>query len=220
MEMGGTTIIACEMMENEVKAAMACAGVSYPILWVERDLHNYPDRLRAELQSRVDSVAEGDTVLLSFAQCGNAIPGVVATHGRVVVPRFADCVHMLLSSEPGSPGDVDIRTLYTSRGFLDGKGLFHDYRRCLERYGEKKARRMCRLMVANYERLRLMDTGAYNLEECVPPSQELSDILGLEYGICPATIRVFVKLFSGDWDGEFIVSERGASFTQEQFMPI
>ena len=42
-------IIACSMMEHEVRAAMKDAGLDCPVVWIERELHNFPDRLRTEL---------------------------------------------------------------------------------------------------------------------------------------------------------------------------
>ena len=75
-------IIACSMMEHEVRAAMKDAGLDCPVVWIERELHNFPDRLRRELQAQLDRT-EAETVLLAFAQCGNAAAGLEAREVRL-----------------------------------------------------------------------------------------------------------------------------------------
>ena len=59
-----TVVIACEMIEDEVRAAMESTGADYPVIWVERGYHNEPDDLREELKVLVryaeTSIITGD----------------------------------------------------------------------------------------------------------------------------------------------------------------
>ena len=215
--MTSTAVLACEMMEPEIRAAMAEAGLDCPVVWVERELHNYPDRLRSELQSRLDEI-EADTVLLAFAQCGNAVVGLEARRARLVLPRFADCVHILRSQQPGDPGAVEMGVLYLFPGSLAQRGgLFKDYDRCCARYGPEKGLRICRLMVKNYRAVSFMDTGTADPAVCEPKACEMARLLALDYETCGGTTRVLYKLFSGQWDGEFVVIPKGGKLEDSCF---
>lgn len=215
-----TLVIACQMLEHEVRAAMAVAGLDCPVCWVERELHNTPPKLREELQRLLDE-ATAHTVLLAFTQCGNAAAGLVARNSRLVLPRFADCVHLLLSAAPGDPGAVDMRTLYTFRGFLESRGgLWRDYDHCAARYGPEKAQRMCRLMVKHYRALSLMDTGVGDPAASESAAQALAQMLGLSYETCAGCNRVMEKLFSGVWDEEFILIPQGGVLDEGYFQVV
>ena len=50
MNRKNTVVIACEMVEDEVRKAMENTGADYPVIWVERGYHNEPDDLREELK--------------------------------------------------------------------------------------------------------------------------------------------------------------------------
>ena len=91
-----TSVIACEMIEDEVKEAMKRSGVHYPVQWVERGYHNIPEKLHAILQERI-ARAEGSFlekeqkcagagqssaakdrsyILLAFGLCGKSVAGL------------------------------------------------------------------------------------------------------------------------------------------------
>lgn len=215
--MESVSVLACEMMGHEVRAAMAEAGLDCPVQWVEREMHNYPARLREELQTRLDAM-ESDTVLLAFAQCGNAVAGLEARRSTLVLPRFADCVHLLRSASPGDPGQVEMDTLYTFPGFLELRGgLFKEFDRCRQRYGPEKAQWICRMMVRHYRAVSLMDTGAVDPTPFAPAAEDLAQLLGLTCESCSGSYRVLTKLFAGQWDDEFIVVPRGGHLDEDVF---
>lgn len=215
--MTSTAVLACEMMAPEIRSAMADAGLDCPVVWLERELHNYPDRLRSELQSSLDGI-EADTVLLAFTQCGNAAVGLEARRARLVLPRFADCAHLLRSQQPGSAGEVEMGVLYLFPGTLEQRGgLFKDYDRCCARYGPEKGLRVCRQLVKNYRAVSFMDTGAADPSACEAKARELAELLALDYETCGGTTRVLRKLFSGQWDGEFVVVPRGGTLEADCF---
>ena len=217
---GRIVVIACQMLEHEVRASMERAGLDCPVVWFEREYHDYPNRLRGRLQEEIDRVRDADTVLLAFTQCGNGTVGLVARHGRLVIPKFPDCIHMFRSDRPGNPGDVDIRTLYVSPGFLERReGLFREYDRCAKRFGPQKAQEVCRMMVQHYRTVSMMDTGVVPPEPFLPVAEELADLLGLDCGRCTGTTRVFDKLFSGQWDEEFVCIPPEGTSGEDSFQP-
>ena len=73
-----TSVIACEMIEDEVKEAMRRSVVHYPVQWVERGYHNIPEKLHAILQERIaraeGSFLEGLTSFWLSGSAGRALP--------------------------------------------------------------------------------------------------------------------------------------------------
>ena len=211
--------IACEMLEHEIRAALKETALDCPVVWLERELHNRPDHLREVLQEEIDKAEPGTTVLLAFAQCGNAAVGLRSGDAKLVLPRFADCVHLFRSERVGDPGAVDNRTLYLSPGFLEERsGILKDYDRYCAKRGPEKARRACRLMVKNYRAVSLMDTHAVGLDKYEPRCRDYADLLGLEMEYCEGSYRVLRKLFSGQWDEEFVIVPPGGCIDQEEFL--
>ena len=212
-------VIACQMLEHEIRAALRDTGLTCPVTWLERELHNRPDHLREVLQEEIDKAPPGTTVLLAYAQCGNAAVGLEAHSAKLVLPRFADCVHLFRSERVGDPGQVDCRTLYLSPGFLEERsGILKDYDRYCGKWGPEKARRVCRMMVKNYRAVSLMDTHAADLEAYAPRCRDYAELLGLSLERCEGSYRVLCKLFGGQWDEEFVVVPPGGAIDMAAFM--
>ncbi len=49
-----TILIACSMMEDEIGRVLQEKNLQYPVVWMERGYHSYPDKLRAVLQEQID----------------------------------------------------------------------------------------------------------------------------------------------------------------------
>ena len=212
-------VIACSMLEDEVKEAMRQTGRTLPVLWIDSGLHEFPERLRKELSSRIDSATEVCTIMLTFALCGNALAGIGSTNAKLVLPKFDDCIHFLTSSKYQSRGEVDCRTLYYTAGWLKSERFMgSEYGRCLQRYGEKKTRYIYNTMLKNYQSIQLLDTGSFDMQICRPVVNETAAKLNLAYTEGKGTLRILKKLFQGEWDDEFLIVQPGEQFSMEQFI--
>lgn len=216
--MNTTVIIACSMIEDEIKAAMDRAKCTWPIVYLERGLHSSPEKLKAKLQEEIDKQSAG-TIVLAYCLCGNAIEGVSSSRARLVIPRFHDCIQMCLSFESDKRAIPDAGTYYQTRGWMQGeREIGFEYLRAKEKYGAEKARSIYRQIFSNYKFVALLDTGAYPVEECREKAQRLADEFDLEFMQCPGTTRVLEKLFSANWDGEFCVLMPGEKANVQMFM--
>jgi hypothetical protein len=215
----GDVILACSMLEDEVNLAIKKTGCPLPVVWLERGLHEWPERLREELGRRIGQLAAADTILLTFSLCGNALPGLGSPYSRLVLPRFHDCVQMCRSLEENQPVEPDAGSLYFTRGWLRGEhSTARSFERACKKYGRKEARALYRDMILkNYRSLVMLDTGAYPPEESLPPIRRLGKIFGLEVRECPGSTRILEKLFSGRWDGEFCVIPPGSRIGSASF---
>lgn len=203
-------VIACAMLEDEVHTAMARCGKEYPIHWLERGLHEFPQRLHQALQEQIAAHQDADTILLSYGLCGNALAEISSPGTRLVLPRFHDCIHMLTSHCPGSTGAIEADRLYLTAGWLQGeRTLAHQYRAAQEKYGPDRARWVFKQMLGGYRGCCLLDTGAYPLDAATAQTAALAQLLELPLETAPATLRILEKLFNGVWDEEFIILDPG-----------
>ena len=151
-------IISCEVLRDEIERV----NPGYEIDFVEGALHDYPDKLRARLQERIDATPGDCPILLSCARCSNGTVGLRGGSHRLVVPAADDCISILLGSrrrylaEHGRhPG-----TYYYTRGWIDYiEDPYQEYLKMIPKYGEEKAAQLERMILANYTRVAVIDTG-------------------------------------------------------------
>ena len=212
-------VIACSMLEDEVKEAMRQTGRILPVSWIDSGLHEFPERLRKELASKIDSYSEIDTIMLTFSLCGNALAGIGSKRAKLVLPKFDDCIHFLTSAQYQSRGEVDCRTLYYTAGWLKSERFMgNEYDRCLQRHGAKKTQYIYNAMLKNYRSIQLLDTGSFDMLACRSVITETATKLNLSYTEGKGTLRILKKLFLGEWDDEFLIAEPGEQFSMEQFI--
>lgn len=211
-------VIACAMLEDEVNLAMRSTGCTLPVEWGERRLHEQPDRMRVELNDMIAKHPEAETILLAYGLCGTGMDGVGSATSTLVVPRFDDCVWMLLCRDQNRRPQMDNRSLYCFGGMMAGEGtVLHGFEYAVKKYGKAKALKIYRQVFKNYHSITLLDTGAYSLDETRPVAKAFADDLELELAYDVGTVRVLEKLFSGNWDSEFCLARPGEKFSREQF---
>jgi len=213
----GFHIIACATVAEELRHL----GVPEERMTVlEFGLHSYPDRLKTELQAAIDAVEGECDLLLGYGLCSYAAVGLRSDTHRLVIPRVDDCIALFLGSraehmrvlheEPG--------TYYLTKGWVEAQeGTFQEYARLVERYGEARAMRVARAMLANYTRLALINTGNYRMEEYREYARETAGFLELRFEEIPGSNRMLTMLLEGEWGDEFVVVEAGSAVTLEQF---
>jgi len=210
-------IIACSMIEDEVNFVLREGRIQDPVRWLDRGLHEFPQRLRQVLQQAVDE-SGADEILLTQGLCGNALIGVGSDQATLVAPAFHDCTHMLLSASAGEPPAMDSRTLYFTDGwFRSERFITNEYEKCLRQYGQEQTEFIFEMMLKNYRSLTLIDTGAYDCPAACRKGERAAQTLGLSFSVVQGTLRVLRKLFSGQWDQEFLILPPGARFQQSQF---
>lgn len=238
--MANRVILACEMIEDEVRLALEALPPEDrpPVVWVESGLHERPEKLQAALRGLIEKLDEGaqtgravavpsvrpgpgpaaarrqevvvgpvEEVLLALGFCGSALNGLSARHVSLVFPRVDDCISLLLNrgcvreQVPRNP-----RHYYLTRGWFSHesslKQAFDDWER---RYGPERAAQLRKTMFAGYERVNLIDTQAYDVQECLDHSRSIADDLELEHGIVQGSVQLLERLFRGERDSEIVV---------------
>lgn len=215
-------IIACEMLRDELELAMARTGRAPETIWLDKGLHERPQVLRDAILERLAGIpADCELVLLAMSYCGGALDGVGCETAALAVPRFDDCIRMLLSLAPGRRNEADCRSLYFTRQWLDSERyILRDLEQYRRQYGEKRGEKIMRTMLASYRQVRLIDTGAYDVAAYEDTAIADAKTLGLSYERQSGTIRVLEKLLRHEFDEEFCVAAPGEKLTQWQFIGI
>ncbi len=210
-------LVVCETIEDEVAKSMEKIEFTGDIVWMNATLHNEPNRLRSELQKVIDNHIGYDNILLGYGNCGNSILGLKATHCNIVFPVTSDCISMLLCNRKDID-DIRKNTYFLTKGWINGeKSLFVEYKYCLEKYGEKKAKRIFSVMLKHYENLMLIDTNAYDLDYYSHIAKDFAQKTNLHFIVEEGSLSILEKLLSEKWDESFEIIKPGEQILYEYF---
>jgi hypothetical protein len=213
-----TVSIACSMLRDELEMTLLENDAHVDVVWLEKGLHEKPEKLRRALQEEIDAHQDADVIQLSYCLCGNAVLGLQSGSSVLVIPKFDDCIRLLRSTGQDGKPEVDCRCLYFTRGWIESdKFLLDEIRHYQEKYGARKAARITEGLLGNYAGIRLIDTGAYNAEEYNARLREESARLNLDFGLVPGTRRVLDKLVTGAHDHEFCIIPPGRAVSLDDF---
>ena len=211
-------LIACEMLRDELQLAMERTQITPEIIWMEKGLHDMPERLRSALQETIDTASKTySRILLGMAYCGGAIDGICSREAELVIPRFDDCIRMLLSTKPGTT-EADCRCMYFTRQWMiSDRYIVREFENYCRTYGERRGKKIMQAMIGNYRELRLLDSGAYDVPQYKAMLAADAATLGLRHGVQTGSIRVLEKLLLQQLDDEFLILPPGEVLTQRQF---
>ena len=211
-------IVACEMLEYEIKQAMLNTKNNSRVIWLERGLHEMPKKLHDELQTTLESVY-ADQVLFAFGLCGNALDGISSPRSSIVIPRFHDCIHMLLATEeqprPSTCGNC---LYYTDGWFKSDMAMLQQYERFKKKRGEEKAKRIFQKMFENYRGIYLIDTGLPWRSLALEEAERTSELFELELCSTQGSLTILERLLKHDWDENFIICNPGEAISYRSFL--
>jgi hypothetical protein len=215
---GPDVIIACAAVAEELRPM----GVEEKrMVELSFGLHVEPAELRRVLQEKIDSLPGGGVVALGYGLCSNAVVGLSSSRRRLVIPRVDDCISLFLGSreeylrrlreEPG--------TYFLTKGWIETADTpYYRYHRLVERHGREKAGRIMRMILSNYRRIVLINTGNYRLDEYRRKARGMAEALGLDFEEIPGSNRLLRMMVEGEWGSEFVVVEPGETVTLSRFM--
>lgn len=211
----GTAILACQTLRDELNLVIKETGVDFPVFYVESGLHNTPELLHKRIQREINRIDNVDVILLLFGYCGNSLLGIQSNKVRLILPKVDDCIPLLLgSSQARKIFSKEMGTYFLTKGWLDYENnLIKEYDRCVARYGQVRAAKIMKIMMGNYKRFVLIDTGAYQVDSVLPKTREFAARLGMCHEVAPGSLRMVHKLLQGEWDDEFLVLEPGQQVT-------
>jgi hypothetical protein len=218
-------LLACKVLQRE---AYFCASRSkniIDIVMLPQGLHNEPEKLRTELQKRLEQKEDiqgnpYDATLIGYGLCSNGIVGLKAEI-PIVVPRGHDCVTLLLGSKENYKQYFDNHrgVYWYSCGWIEAgkmpckhryEELYNEYE---EKYGEDNAKYLLELennWISEYSRAVYVDWGLPNSNESKRFTKEAADFLKWEYVELKGDPGLMQKLLDGQWDkSECLIVEPG-----------
>jgi hypothetical protein len=219
MENSRTLILACATVIEEMLPLMP-PTMKYKVL--DFGLHVNPDQLRTVLQNEIDSANSlFDTIILGYGLCSQAVIGIKASHCALVIPRVDDCIAIFLGSckayqqqFKSAPG-----TYYLTKGWIKvGDSPFAEYEEILKKQGKERADRIMRLMLKNYTRLALINTGQHEMDYYRDYARNTANRFGLRYEEIKGSTTLITKMIEGNWDDDFIVNLSRRNYSISPFL--
>lgn len=197
-------IIACATLRRELLSAMEANHCTDPILWLRAGAHNSPEKRLKEIHAALEKCDGYDTVLLCMTFCGNSLVGLSSGKHTLVLPRFDDCLSLLLN-KCKRPMD----TYFLNEGWLLGKeNLLSEYDAAIKKYGKNRADRIFGSMLKNYRRMVWLSHS--------PAPAHVRDFaihFSLELFEEKPELSLFHKLIQSDWDDDFLIVPPGSQIT-------
>lgn len=197
-----TILVTCETIEDEVRDALARLGLDYKVIWLEGGLHNSPGRLRDKLQEVLDE-ADGhcEQLILTLGYCGGGVSGLSTGDYSTVLPLADDCLSLLLGSMAARRAASSPPTYFLTEGWMRHENNVVDsYNATVEKYGLDKADRINKIMLSNYKRFGLVDTGVYDLDKAAGKVAPLAARMDLWIETLPAEANWLERLLTGPYD--------------------
>lgn len=214
-----TIAVACLTLKDEVMYVVHDLGIEYPVIWIESMQHKNPKQLNQCIQRQINLIGNVENILLLFGNCGNAIVGLSSQESSIIYPRVDDCISLFLGGNRQKQ-ELDSKgaSYYLTRGYLESEdNIWREYLHSVSKYGEEKTRRLMSLILKHYEKLRVIDTGAYQLEDILELSREIAAKLRLRHEVVPGTLNLLYKAFQGEWDEDFAIVPPGKAI---DFLPL
>lgn len=217
-------LISCEVFRREFELAIPRSEHQIEPEFIKIGMHNDPDSLRAELQSRIDFTPAGafDYILLGYALCSRSTAELQARDTPLVLFRAHDCITVFLGSRNRymeefmkNPG-----TYYYTPGFIEWWGQVDQerqiesmrqrlreekFRRYAEKYGEDNARYLIEIeesWVIRYSRAVFINMGIGDVEAYRRFVRGIAERNGWSFEEIEGSWRLINSFLSGEWSEE------------------
>lgn len=219
-----TGVLACDVLEEEVKARMERMGLRvHRLQFLPMGEHDYPDRLRGKLQAAITEMEQAgcERILLVYGLCSNSILGLRTERAELILPRAHDCITLLLGSRERYEAAVraEPQTYWFSPGWCRGKrvpgaGYFkRQEAQFREQFDEEEVEYLMETLKETYSAYRkagYTDLGDGDTATAREDARKSAAELGMEFEEFPGDDGLLRRLLAGPWnEAEFLVVPPG-----------
>src|SRR5680860_547111 len=208
-------LIGCDSTRIEVCSPGNPETMDYEFL--DFNYHGKPDLLHVRLQEIIDQSQDYDLIITTYSRCSNVVVGLISQRVPLLLPRTHDCSSLLLGSNDRqfkllkeNPG-----TYYFSRGWLDhGRNPFAEYLEYVDRYGQKKAADLIKMLYGSYNKAVLIVTlGTKDIEKYQEKVRKIAEFFGWDLGEEEGDLRLLTSLLNGSNEQDTVYVEPGQKVT-------
>ena len=215
-------LIACRMLEDELSPILDNLPAPLPVVWIDRQLHLVPDNLKKHLAEAITRAEDGgaEEILLAFCLCGNGTEGLCTKKARLIIPRFDDCINMLLCPAIRDRRSfTELGTYYLTRGWTKdpNNAILQALDRIMLDYDHETAKELIDAIYGSYKKLALIDTGSYRLSSIREYAETVCSHLHLTLDFAEGSTLYLEKLLAGDWGDSFLVLAPGEPVRMRDF---
>lgn len=216
-------ILTCSSLTPFVHAAQERENTTWRVVEVDRDLHSEPAMMKDKIARIIDTLPpENDTILVAMGFCGGAWDHVTAKR-RTVIPRFDDCVSLLLNTDDAyhanlkQPGHLYLYENDPAQ--FSALGLMRGNAAASPEFASVSQEDLFHYWFGNYHTMDIIDTGLNDCysERYVAAAQNEADEIGAALGYAQGSNRTLEKLVSGRWDEQFLVAKPGTLIRHGNF---
>jgi len=210
-------VIACDTLRDEIDLVYNSLKVNYPIVWVDSGLHNFPEKLNKAIQDEINKVENVENIILMFGTCGNSIVGLSSEDTRIIFPAVEDCISMFLGGDNEKRNlEKEATAYYFTRGYLENDAnIWSEYMYSVNKYGREKSKEISLRMFQNYQKVRVLDTGAFDPDEVIEKTEEIANEFELKHELVKGTLDIIYRAFNKEWDKGFVIKEAGEKITYQ-----
>ncbi len=217
-------VIACRVLDAEVKHFAEAMPQVIEVNILEQGLHNEPDKLRIAVQEAVDVMEERDDIthiVMVYGLCSRGIEGVSSRRYPLVMARAHDCITLLLGSRKRYAEYLDgnLGTYWFSVGWNraqahPSKELYDEiYKSYLDDYDEDDAKYLLDIemsWIKEYNLATFIDSGVGDCTAAIEQTKKSAKWLGWNFDKQIGDNTLLKKLLSGEWnDDEFLILSPG-----------
>ena len=215
-------LICCDVFLRPVSAFVAQSPHIIDVEYVPMLAHNEPDKLRANLQSRINAATmerQYDLFLLSYGLCGNATLGLTCPV-KMIMPRIHDCCAMFMGSKEAFAKEFDgkLSMRWCTSGYYErchmDKGLtgdtlqrretYPEYQALVEQFGEDNAEYIWETMHPEIEtpEAAYITTPGFEMPGYQDGFKKLVEEQGKTLHVLEGSTSFLYDLINGPWDDE------------------
>lgn len=210
--MSKTVILGCSSLKDYIDEAQRKVKTNYPVLYLNRLYHRDPNEMREHIINTLTTMDKDvDTILVAMGYCGGSWDGVKAPC-KLVIPKIDECVSLLLQNTDEIKSDLKEPGHLYVREKNPMKENFHAiFDKLTKNLDEEKKKRYHEDWKKYYHEIDIIDT---KINDCRRPDyvqivKEDADWLGAKLGFVEGGTYLLEKLFTGKWDEQFTILERG-----------
>ncbi len=231
--------IGCEILYREACYLAATGPAQVDIEFLHKGLHDLETSdMIGKVQAAVDAVdpaAGYEAILLGYARCNDGLAGITARRLPLVIPRAHDCITMFFGSRRAyqeyfdqHPGTYYMtsgwsernrydqstysRPAYGRQGVMGKLGLTDSYEQMVEKYGKENADFISATLGdwrKNYSRFLYLTMGVCEESDFIEATRREAAERGWQMEVQPGDLALLRRLFSGDWNEDFVVASPG-----------